>query len=392
MNIKRWPSFRFFVKSLISMTDPTYTRRRERSPRYSRRSPERDRSRRARSRDSYRDRPSDRSEWKRNYDDDKKTARDANTTNERTETRSPPGFPEGYGWNKGDWLCPRPGCEGFVTRAKFDHCINCGRSQPFFKVLTELAKNDKFRVEICTRADCSMRECPMAHAESELRDYSTARIYNKTSEGKSPPSPPVAITEAETQAFIVRWGLQEPATSVVRRLPDSLSELIQRTFYAEVDESDTTTKFLKCLADLIRPRRRDAHRTDQLLGYLADILRRNNYPTGLACSHSGVVAITLEKDVLTVPLTNFSDEHVLGLLAFSLTFNGLTVVHGMSDLANMRKHFPRLYMDLCDSRIRVVDNPSELLYVASDETDAAIDRAVQARVDALNPNPLLPTP
>ena len=155
---------------------------------------------------------------------------------------------------------------------------------------------------------------------------------------------------------------------------------------------DTSEKFLKSLADLIRPRRREGKRADQVLGYLSDMLRRNYSATGLGCSESGILVITLDKDVLVINLCDFSDEHVLGLLAFALTFNGLTVVHSQSDLDNLKRFFPKLYVDLCETRIRMVDNPSELLYVAPDEIEACIDRAVQARLDSLNPNPLLPTP
>jgi hypothetical protein len=102
--------------------------------------------------------------------------------------------------------------------------------------------------------------------------------------------------------------------------------------------------------------------------------------------------VTLDKDVLVITLPDFSDENVLGLLAFALSFNGMSVVHSATDFNNVKKYYPKLFVDLCVSRIRLVDNPSELLYIAPDETEAGIDRAVQARVDALNPNPLLPTP
>ncbi len=276
-----------------------------------------------------------------------------------------------------------------MTRAKFDRCTNCGRAQPFFKVLMELAKNDKFRTELCTQSGCKGRDCPHAHSECELRSFDKSRVYKR---GDPPPSAAVPMTPAETDAFTARWDLREPALSILTRLPEQLSELVQRSYFVEGPETDTTGMFLKCLADLIRPRRRECRRPDQLLGYLSDILRRNNAPTGLACSPTGTFVLTLEKDVLVVPLPEFSDEHALGLLAFAMTFNGLTVVHSCADMDNLRKHFAKLYVDLCESRIRRVDNPSELLYVATDETDASIDRAVQARLDALNPNPLLPTP
>ena len=231
----------------------------------------------------------------------------------------------------------------------------------------------------------------MAHSECELRDFTKSRELMKIPDSQTPPTP-APITEEERQAFIFRWALEGPAVSVISRLPESLGELVQSTFFADSSESNTSSKFLKCLADLIRPRRREGKRPDQVLGYLADILRRSHSPAGVACSDSGTLVVTLDKDVLVIPLVDFSDENVLGLLAFALSFNGMSVVHSAADLTNLKNHFPKLFVDLCVSRIRLVDNPSELLYVAQDETDASIDRAVQARVDALNPNPLLPTP
>jgi hypothetical protein len=230
----------------------------------------------------------------------------------------------------------------------------------------------------------------MAHAETELRDFGKSRVYTKVDSSSQLPTA-IPFSEVEQSAFTTRWNLTEPALSVMARLPASLSELVLSTFFAEA-EDDTSLKFLQSLADLIRPRRREGKRPDQVLGYLSDILRRNHTPTGVACSNAGELVVTLDKDVLVVPLDEFSDEHTLGLLAFGLSFSGMAVVHSRTDLTNLETHFPKLYCDLCLSRIRVVDNPSELLYVAPDELDSAIDRAVQARLDALNPNPLLPTP
>jgi hypothetical protein len=255
----------------------------------------------------------------------------------------------------------------------------------------ELARNPKFRTELCSRDPCPGLDCAMAHSECERRDFAKSRELMKVSDSQTPPSV-VPVTEDERRAFIARWALREPAVSVIARLPDSLAEIVQSTFFADGSDADTSMQFLKCLADLIRPRRREGKRPDQVLGYLADILRRSHTPTGVACSDSGTLIVTLDKDVLVITLPEFSDENVLGLLAFALSFNGMSVVHSATDFNNLKIFYPKLFVDLCVSRIRLVDNPSELLYIAPDETEAGIDRAVQARVDALNPNPLLPTP
>jgi hypothetical protein len=358
--------------------------RRERSPRSGQRSPSGGSSLHTRRSHEYRSDPGPtRRPYERNELSDER---------KQQSTPSPPGFPVGYKWGKGDWLCPRQGCEGFVTRAKHDRCIKCGRSQPFFRVLTELARNEKYRTEKCINSSCEGRECSHAHASIEIRDYVKSREWNRVSESQSPPATAIPWTEEETRAFINRWSLQEPALSVLSRLPENLSEVILSTFYADSGETNISGKFLKCLADLIRPRRREGKRPDQVLGYLSDILRRNYSATGIACSQSGVLVVTLDKDVLVINLRDFPDENVLGLLAFALTFNGLTVVHSQTDLDNLKESFPKLYVDLCESRVRIVDNPSQLLFIAPDELDACIDRAVQARLDSLNPNPLLPTP
>lgn len=307
---------------------------------------------------------------------------------ERADMPSPPGFPAGYSWEKGDWLCPRPGCEGFVTRAKFDRCVNCGRAQPFFRVLMELAKNDRFRTTQCVDVSCGMRDCGHAHAECELRDHAKSREYRRTPESQTPPLVPAPHTGAEMTAFVDRWHLGEPAVSVLHRLPGPLADVVLRTFFCE--SSDTTVRLLKSLADLIRPRRKDLVRPEQVLETLPAILRRNSVPTGVACSENGMLALTLDKEVAVFNVRD-CDEHVAGLLGFALSFNGLTVVHAAADLENLKSNFPKLYVDMCE-RIRVVDNPSELLYVADGVIDQIIDRASQARLDALNPNPLLPTP
>jgi heme oxygenase len=70
----------------------------------------------------------------------------------------------------------------------------------------------------------------------------------------------------------------------------------------------------------------------------------------------------------------------------------MSVVHSVSDLNNIKNNFfPKLYVNLLD-RVRVVDNPSEIIYVAAALDERLADRASQARLDALNPSPLLPTP
>jgi hypothetical protein len=114
-------------------------------------------------------------------------------------------------------------------------------------------------------------------------------------------------------------------------------------------------------------------------------------PIGLACNESGVLAVALEKEVLIINLNDYNAED-LGLFAFSLSFLGLGVTHSQKDKDNMSNNFPKIFFDLIE-RVRIVDNPSEIIYVATDPYEQVTDRATQAKIDALsNPAPLLPTP
>ena len=307
----------------------------------------------------------------------------------------PPGFPSGYIWSKGDWLCPSPGCEGYVTSARFQNCINCGRSMPFFVVLTELAKQAGYMTEMCQIEECGMRHCSHAHSKSELRNLERSRDYRKPAMGE--PKESVAVPGPsldELRAFIHRWKIEEPRVSgVLHRLPAQLGDLVVRTFYveAEVPDSETSQRLLKCLADLIRPRIVQVISASDLHELLPRLLRRSQTGvSGVACSEDGYLAVTLEKEVACIACSEMCSED-LGLLAFSLAFNGMAVVHSMQDKLRMSRIFPKLYVNLLE-RVRFVDNPSEIIYVADARDEALADRATQARLDSLTPSPLLPTP
>ena len=309
----------------------------------------------------------------------------------------PPGFPSGYSWVKGDWLCPSRGCEGYVTNAKWRNCVNCGRSQPHFMTLMEMAKNEKYRTEMCTDADCCLRECPNAHSDCELRDFKNSREYMRCSSGSDSNTPPPVVcpspTEAEFTAFCKRWKLVEPGPSILKRLPGILGDLVLRSFMVspEVSDSDLTTQLLKCIADIIRPQARRVTDIATIHDMMVGLLKNHSNPIGIACNESGQLAVSVDKQATVVRVKDFTNEE-LGLLAFAITFTGLCVVHSNDDKVNLTRNFPTLFCDLFD-RVRIVDNPSEILYIATDPVEEVIDRATQARIDAIsNPAPLLPSP
>ena len=310
----------------------------------------------------------------------------------------PPGFPIGYSWVKGDWLCPSRGCEGYVTSSKWRNCVHCGRSQPHFMILMEMAKNEKFRTEMCPDQSCRMRDCVMAHAECELRDLKNSREYKNTGVDSTAKPPVVCLcpTEQDIAGFCKRWKIIEPGVSILKRLPGILTDLVLRSFMVSPDvaESDLTNNLLKCLADIIRPQSRRITDSASFHECLVSLLKIHSQPFGLAaCSNEsgGLLAISLEKQVVVIRLKDFSNED-LGLLAFALTFSGLSVIHSLEDKINLTQNFPPLFCDLFD-RVRLVDNPSDIVYKASDPIEEVIDRSNQARIDAVsNPAPLLPSP
>ena len=256
----------------------------------------------------------------------------------------------------------------------------------------ELAKNDRFRTAMCAMENCEMRACPNAHSQCELRDYDRSRKYQKSS-NSTPPMIPPTPTQTDISALVHRWKLIEPVTSVLNRRPGPLADLVHRSFMVPtvVPDSQLTDCLLKCLADIIRPQTFLLNSPQSFHDLLTSILKVYSSPVGIACSDSGQIAITLEKEVLLVKLSDYSQED-LGLLAFALSFAGLTVTHSQQDIENMKEVFPKIYTDLFN-RVRVVDNPSEIIYTAADPFERVTDRATQAKIDAVsNPAPLLPTP
>ena len=369
------------------MESRAYSRKRGPSPRVGKHFPDRDFERHR----GYRESRRDGGDFRRIPEREPIESRQAYSRPE-AEVKQPPGFPMGYVWSRGDWLCPSPGCEGFVTASKFRTCIKCGRAQPHFMILTELAKNETFRTSVCEAQSCPMRDCSSAHSDVELRDFVKSREYQKVSESTVPPMIPPSPSQAEVAALIKRWHITEPAVSVLTRLPGPLADLVHRSYFvsSDVATSETTNQLLKCLADIIRPQTFLVSSASAFHDLLIAALKRGPTPTGVACTEAGHLAITLEKEVLLIRTRDFSCED-LGLLAFALAFGGMAVVHSAADKTNLRLAFPKLYVDLFD-RVRVVDNPSEIIYTAADPMEAITDRATQARIDALNPSPLLPTP
>ena len=390
--------------------DREYSRKRARSPRRDRYSPDSGSGGYRRHHSDNRERGRDervreRQEFSRPYEhgDSKMAGKPtAEKVVDHNVIPAPPGFPLGYTWSKGDWLCPSPGCEGYVTVSRYQNCIHCGRSMPYFVVLTELAKQPGFRTEMCKTDACSLRHCAHAHSRCELRDLERSRVYIKVSENSSVPPGVPEVSREDLAGFIHRWKIGEPGVSVLGRLPSQLGDLVLRTYYLDpvLPDSESTNRLLKCLADLIRPRVFQVRSSVQLHELLPAILRRCSAANSSAAACSGLasssedggyLAITLEKEVAVIACRDFSSED-LGLLAFAVAFHGMSVVHSVSDLNNIKQNFfPKLYVNLLD-RVRVVDNPSEIIYVAAALEERLADRASQARLDALNPSPLLPTP
>jgi hypothetical protein len=368
-------SLEFFFR--VQMDPRDFSRKRYYSPKSERSYRDRDNYRYRAPRDGFRDH--------REYERESERV-----SSQTTQSIQPPGFPIGYQWNRGDWLCPSPGCEGAVTPSKSRNCISCGRSQPHFMILTELAKNEHFRTELCEDVGCRVRDCPRAHAACELRDYPKSRILRQIAENSTPPAP--VPTSEETCALILRWKIREIGVTVLGRLPGTLSDIIHRSFFvaADVPDSETTNYLLKCLADIIRPPRVSIKNRAGFHDFLPLILKRSTSVIGLACNLDGEIAIIVDKDVYMLSSRDFSTED-MGILAFAISFNGMTVTHSENDKENLRLAIPRVFTDLLD-RVRAVDNPSEIIYIAADSHEALADRANQARIDSMNPNPLLPTP
>lgn len=355
-------------------------------------------------REGYRDSRIDRGShrYDRDYirDSEKRRHVDKETSEKRLTPKehfpaiaAPPGFPQGYTWSRGDWLCPSRGCEGYVTSAKWRNCIQCGRSQPHFMMLMEMAKNERFRVETCQESACRMRDCPNAHSEVEVRNFDKSREYRKEDSSAPPsvvcPSP----TDIDFSAFCKRWKIVEPGVSILNRLPGILGDLVLRSFMVspEVPDSELTNQLLKCLADIIRPQSRRVTDPASLHEILVSLLKVHSNPIGVACNESGQLAIAVDKQVAVIRVKDFGNEE-LGLLAYALTFAGLSVIHSGDDKINLTRNFPSLFCDLFE-RIRLVDNPSEIVYIATDPVEEVIDRSTQARIDAVtSPAPLLPTP
>ena len=365
--------------------DRGYSRKRSNSPS----------SRRGRQYRGYDDRKDGRVE--ENYRDTEKRRYQEKSYPERRgvkpvpEMRIPTGFPEGYSWNKGDWLCPSRGCEGFVTAARFRNCIHCGRAQPHFTVLMELAKGEAYRGEICSIANCRGRDCIRAHFAGELRDLNASRVYQKSGES-SPPMIPPSPSSSEISDFVARWRIREPGVSVLNRLPGPLGDLMLRSFMvgSDVRDEDLTNHLLKGLADIIRPKTTLVNTQTGFHDMLTTLLKVYSTPVGVACNESGQTAITLEKEVLLLRTRDYTNED-LGLLAFAISFSGLSLVHSLQDKINLAANFPKVYSDMFN-RVRLVDHPSDIIYKATDPLEEVTDRATQAKIDAMNPAPLLPTP
>jgi hypothetical protein len=303
----------------------------------------------------------------------------------------PAGFPDDYHFQLGDWLCPSPGCEGYVNPGKVKNCMHCGRSQPHYIILTELAKNPRFRTDRCAFPDCAKRHCPNSHNDMyELRSYSKSRDYHRNP--SDPPLVPPAPDSADIGAFCDRWHIRDPASGLLHRLPVPLCDLVLRSFLAppDVPDDQLSTELLKTVADIIRPSSFTVSHSNQFYSLLNNLVKNWNYPTGIAVDESGVLGLTMEKDVAIVKIRDWSESE-LGLLAMSLSFNGLAVVHSPDDVEQLRFQMPKLYSDLLD-RIRIVSNRNEMIYVPTDPVERVIDRATQAKIDAMQPRPLLTTP
>ena len=296
-------------------------------------------------------------------------------------SRQPRGFPDGYNFRKGDWLCPSPGCEGFVTAAGVLNCSNCGRAQPHPNILTLLASDPLFRCGPCRLSDCPGKSCAFAHAACELRQAAAARKLRVAS---APVSIPPPVTTDEMNSFCMRWGLGREGSDLLSRFSNPLVDAVLRTFSPETD-GDSFAALAATVSDYSRPQLFFVSGATQMQAALCRILGDKEGPVGVACSPEGNLAVAQGSDVFLFQLHSLCAEEC-ALLYFALTAWGVAVVHGGEEISRLQEFAPADLQGLV-SRVRRVISPSEISHVAPEAWNALADRAVFAKADALLPVP-----
>ncbi|KAF4656363.1 hypothetical protein FOZ61_007013 [Perkinsus olseni] len=291
----------------------------------------------------------------------------------------PAGFPDEYTFQRGDWLCPSPGCEGVVTAGRlYRYCQNCGRHQPFKNLLMAIAQDSHFRTLPCTDTQCPGRECRKAHGPGELRDYWKARKVRMSSD--PPPTIPKP-TEQEIEEFVQRWGLERSsARDIMHSLTTHAAEKLIRTFHVPQNVQEPFEALQRAALELAKPQTFGIVTPAQMQSALISLMKQTQ-PVGIACSRRGHLAVCQDKDTLLFELRNWEQEQ-LGLLAVALSFPGVGVVQSQDDRVQLGLHFPKKYVGLFE-RIRQVDRPGECVYRSGDEWHRVTVRAQAARVDAL---------
>ena len=303
------------------------------------------------------------------------------TEAEQSTRQQPRGFPDGYEFHKGDWLCPSPGCEGYVTSKGISFCVNCGRNQPHPLTLTALASDPFFRCGPCRLDDCSGRLCSFAHAQSELRNAAAARkLKIATHQVPGVPAP----TSTQIEDFAKRWNLSEENTNVLTKLSVSLCDAVLQTFSCENGKS-VPEAFSLCIKDFKRPQLFFVSGPTQVHAALCRIISENKDPVGLACSVEGNLAVAVKGEIFVFQLRALGGEDLV-LLYLAMTTWGCTVTHSLEDISRLQNFAPADLVALTN-RIRMVSTPSEIPFVAEDAWNALVDRALAAKIDAFAPAP-----
>ncbi|KAF4656847.1 hypothetical protein FOL47_008726 [Perkinsus chesapeaki] len=291
----------------------------------------------------------------------------------------PAGFPEEYTFQRGDWLCPSPGCEGVVTAGRlYRYCQNCGRHQPYKNLLMAIAQDSHFRTLPCTDQQCTGRDCHKAHGPGELRDYWKAR---KVRMSNDPPPVIPAPTDQEIGEFVQRWGLERTsARDILRSLSTHAADKLIRTFHVPQTVQEPFEALQRAAIELAKPQTYGIVTSSQMHSALLSLMRQTQ-PVGIACSRRGHLAVCQDRDTLLFELRNWEQEQ-LGLLAVALSFPGVGVVHSQDDRVQLGLHFPKKYVNLFE-RIRQVDRPGDCIYRSDDEWHRVTVRAQAARVDAM---------
>ena len=300
-----------------------------------------------------------------------------------SETNDRRGFPEGYTFRKGDWLCPSAGCEGYVSSSGSHYCIRCGRLQPHSIIIDQIANDPTFRCSPCRLTGCPGRLCADAHAASEIRSAKSARKLKQVASGWMTPIVPTPSSE-EIRDFCQRWGLGKMGLEILSKQRPSVGDALLRYFVVENTQlnDDAIQKQFKDLAAFYaRPQMLFLSTPSELFESIKKIMAIREAPLGLACSAEGHLAVALDSEVHLFQLASMAAPEA-ALLLFAIVANGVSVVQTNEDIIRIKQASPEEWRTL-SARIRIVSNPTDIESNESDPYTALADRALQAKTDAM---------